>query len=487
VRRLLAAFAVLFVFAAGASQLVPSDSLRFGAARKSSGALFEQVLTWLTDFDVDGYGLISAPLDPAPFDGTRTPYTTEVAGNGRDENGLAGDLPADFTSPSAVAAPPPDSAARPHLLIIYLESFRYDALDSVVNGRAVTPALDELARTGASTAQAYSHVGWTISSRAQLFNGVTVPAYDQPTLIDDFKELGYHVGYFSGQDESFGRSEGLTGARRADAFYDARDDVERRTSRSTAPASLQVSWKTLDEHVGRYLDALDPSRPQLLYVNIVDTHYPYTHGELDDILGVPALSRDEIRAESADRVRAGYANAAANVDRAVGRIVERWRSAIGNEDHGILVLSDHGESIYDEGVLGHGLTIDEHSTRVPFIVWGIGGEWPEPLAPSDVRWLLLRNLFVERDARPPRARFERVPGRSILQYAPNLAEPARIGLRTAGGVAAYDFLSGDYGVRRSTSPGAPDDTPEADQSAFESLIWGWEEAQAERQRLGRLR
>ena len=92
-------------------------------------------------------------------------------------------------------------------------------------------------------------------------------------------------------------------------------------------------------------------------MNIVDSHYPYTHGELDDILGVPPLYRDEIRSEFEDRLRAGYARVVANVDRAVGRLVERWRAAVGNADHAILVLSDHGEALYDEGILGHGFTI----------------------------------------------------------------------------------------------------------------------------------
>jgi len=40
-------------------------------------------------------------------------------------------------------------------------------------------------------------------------------------------------------------------------------------------------------------------------------------------------------------------------------------------------------------MLGHGQTLDVEMTRVPFILWGVGGDWPEPIGPTDLRALLL--------------------------------------------------------------------------------------------------
>jgi hypothetical protein len=126
--------------------------------------------------------------------------------------------------------------------------------------------------------------------------------------------------------------------------------------------------------------------------------------------------------------------------------------------------------------------------RIPFIVWGMGGEWPELVGPADVRGLLRRNLFIERGEAPPRARFVPTPERSMLQYAPSLTEPARIGLRTVDGVSVYDFMSGDYRPARPEAQPVPSGAPNAnDPSTFQELVWRWEKAQADRDRLGHLR
>ncbi len=58
----------------------------------------------------------------------------------------------------------------------------------------------------------------------------------------------------------------------------------------------------------------------------------------------------------------------------------------------LLVTADHREALYEDGLLGHGQTLSEQQTRVPFIVHEIGGEWPEPNGLADVRGLLRRNL-----------------------------------------------------------------------------------------------
>jgi hypothetical protein len=50
----------------------------------------------MSDVDGDGYGVLSAPQDPAPFTKSIHPYALEIPGNGVDEDGVAGDLPADF-------------------------------------------------------------------------------------------------------------------------------------------------------------------------------------------------------------------------------------------------------------------------------------------------------------------------------------------------------------------------------------------------------
>jgi hypothetical protein len=460
--------------------------LRFGLERKGADVAMSGLFETLTDVDGDGFGPLSGLPDPDPFDADRNPWAREIPGNGIDENGLAGDLaPSVVGASGPVESPLPTGGPRPHLLVLYLESFRADLLGRSVNGRPVTPFLDRLAAEGAATRFAFAHTAWTLASRSHLFTGQLAPEAGGSTLIDDFKERGYEVLYFSGQDESYGDSEAMLGVERADYFYDARQDIDRRTSRSTSSVSLQVSWKVLTERVQERLARYDGSRPVFVYANLTDTHFPYVHDELDDILGVPHFDRSMIQASNAEAVVRAYENNAANVDRGCERIVALFRKAIGGEDHGILVLADHGEAFYERGRLGHGQSLDDVETRIPFIVWGIGGEWPEPVAPTDVRGLLRRNLSVERDR--PRPRFVASRTRTVLQYAPSIGSPRLIGLRGVSGRLTYDFERGRLQRQRAEGDALPAvsagaSSLEADSAGASSpeaeLIWRWEAARA---------
>jgi len=447
--------------------------LQTGLKRKPSSTLPMTLVHWFADVDRDGFDLFTVPPDSDAWNPVIHPYALDLPANQIDEDGIGGDLTnvRPFVAHLPPAGPRPEE--RPHLLIIYLESFRADLIHRDLDGRPVTPFLRRLAEEGAESEHAFVHSPWTLGSRFELFTGSLVTSAGQTTLIDDFKDWGYSVLHFSGQDESYGDSDTLLGTDRADRFYDARQDKSRRTSRSTAPASLQVSWKTLLERVEEGLDELEMDRPLFLYVNIVDTHFPYHHAEIDDLLGVPPLRRDEIRSHSARRVVRAYANTAANVDRAAERVVEAFRARIAGEDHGILVISDHGESFYEQGLLGHGQSLAPMETRVPFILWGVGGVWPEPIAPSDIRSLLRRNLPVDRGATPPRPTFAPDPERRVLQFVPGLEAPTAIALRGYRDSWTYDFTH-DRFERIGPSGARTQLDPEEEPVAFEALISTWE-------------
>lgn len=447
--------------------------------RKASGQVFSMTADKLTDWDLDGFGLLSRPMDPAVFDASIHPYAVDIAGNGIDENGIGGDHPRDALAPGSlppVSAPPPTAAAaakrRPHVLLIFLETFRAELLDAELDGKPITPFLSELARTGARSERMFVHSPWTLASRDQLFLGSIGGDPARGTLQDDFAARGYATAHFSGQDDSYGDSAERLGFVRADHFYDARVDIDRRTTRSTASVSLQVSWKTVLERVDAYLDAYDADRPLFLYVNIVDTHFPFTHSEIDEIIADPALGRSEIRAEHAERIFRAYANTAANVDRAVERLVTHWQETFEGEDRALLVTADHGESFYEHGTLGHGQTVAAVETRVPLIVHGIGGEWPEPIAISDLRGLVAANLGVETgDVRPV---FRVDPDRTLFQYLGSLEAPERIALRRWNGTHVFDVLR-DEGWRLDAGESRLDEAPA--ETAIREVIWTWEDLQ----------
>lgn len=402
-----------------------APALHYGWSTKPGGRAVIAALGTLSDVDGDGYGWLSVPGDPAPFDGKIHPFAIDVPGNGIDEDGVAGDSPPAVDVPQPVSIPIPGSGRPgPSVVLLFLESFRGDVVGSRERGIQVTPNLDRLAGRGIS-ARAYTHTPATWPSRASLFQGRVAPLPKGDTLVDDFLARGYEVAWFSGQHDGLAEDRARLGLEKADPFFDARFAVAQRTSRSARPISLQVSWKTVVSATTSFLEGRQAGAPPLLlYVNIVDTHFPYWHRELDDILGTGELARSSIRPENRAALWRAYLNAAANVDRAIGRVVASARAKLGPSTI-VVVTGDHGQSFYENGFLGHGQSLDDAQTLVPFVVSGAPPtRLPLPLALSDVRGLLAGWIDGVAVAPSEAARSE------IFQHLGDLSHPVSVALRS---------------------------------------------------------
>jgi hypothetical protein len=403
-----------------------------GWSEKPAGRVLRSLVSAITDVDRDGYGWLSSPADPSPLDAAVHPYAVEIPGNGIDENGIGGDLPPGTQPPRPVPVPTPrPNPTGPSVLLVFLESFRADLLGRTLDGRAVTPNLDALARQG-THATAYAHLPLTWAARGSLLQGRVVPLPRASTLIDDFIARGYEVAWFSGQHDGLAEQDVRLGLERVTSFYDARADIPRRTSRSAQPISLQVSWKTVLGRVRDYLDARKSRAPLFLYVNIVDTHFPYWHRELDEIVMRGSLPREAIGPANRERVWLSYLNAAANVDRAIGAIESVAREKLGSSLR-VIVTGDHGQSFYEDGLLGHGQSLDESQSAVPFVASVASLPLPHPLALSDVRGLLGHWLDGKQ---PPASALAR---KEIFQHVGAIDRVVLVGLRGESGVEVAEL------------------------------------------------
>ena len=424
---------LLAVSAAACAVLrVESDVLDNGLKRKPSGRVLGVLVEAISDVDRDGFGILGRYSDPAPFDARVYPFAIDIPGNRLDENGVGGDLPAG--SPYEETQPVGAPQRGRSLLMIGLESFRADVLGASVQGKPATPILSTLAANGISVAQAYSHNGYTVQSRRHIFSGSVADLADS-TLIDDFKAAGYQTAYISGQDETFGGKPGDVGFDRADVSYDARSEPERRYTTFTTAGSLAVPHTVVVEHVTSFLRQRQADRPLFLYVNFHDTHFPYHHRFNQPLLEAPVLPESAIVPARAKDLRLMYLNTVANVDQAIGRVIAAARAALGN-DVGIVVLADHGESLFDEGFLGHGYALNDAQTRIPLIVANLPMVVHEPFAQSDLRAGILSALSSGSHDRP---RAVTDPQRTVFQYLGTVDQPAQIAFIGAAHRVVYDL------------------------------------------------
>jgi hypothetical protein len=454
---------------------VRSDVLDDGLKRKLSGRIIGTVVDRLSDVDRDGFGIMGRIRDPDPFKAGINPYALDIPGNGIDEDGVGGDLP----SANGIYAEGPDRAPRwrsqRDVVLVLLESFRADAVGRVVNdatpdAKLVTPVLDALTAQGVGARFAFSHNGYTVQSRRHVFTGSVADARGPSTLVDDFKLNGYETAYFSGQDDSFGGPAESVGEERADVRFDARAAQRERYTTFATPGSLAVPASIVLQRVQAFLGARDPKRPLFLYVNFHDTHFPYHHRGITPLVSSETLEQFDIGPSRVEALRSMYYNTAANVDRAIGDLLTSVRRALGR-DVAVIVLSDHGESLYDNGFLGHGYALDNAQTRIPFVAAGLPLVIREPFAQSDLRDALWKALDAPDATAPPRI----VPDRQkrVFQYLGSVDRPAQIASTWMDHQIIYDFRSGKVSNRDGVWT-RPADLDAAASAEFLSLVHMWE-------------
>jgi hypothetical protein len=383
--------------------------------------------------DRDGFGIEGEGRDPDPWNAAVFPYAVDVPGNGLDEDGIAGDLPAG-AAPYEERAPALQWQRQPNVVLIVLESFRADAIGRTIEGKPVTPVLDGLAAEGVSLGAAYSHNGYTAQSRFHLFSG-SIAGVRGGSLIDDFKAHGYEVAYFSGQDDSFGGDAYDVGMARADVAYDARQDRTRRYTGFTTAGSLAVPFDVVQERLGAFLQRRDRTRPLFLYINFHDTHYPYARPGLRTLVSRETVPESQIAPGRGAALRDMYYNTAANVDAAIGSTLDMLTRHLGAPP-AVIATADHGESLFDEGFLGHGYALNEVQTRIPLIAAGLPLALREPFGQADLRDAIGEALSRSSGGRPAVASD---PGKRVFQYLGRIDRPRQIAFAAGASRTIYDF------------------------------------------------
>jgi phosphoglycerol transferase MdoB-like AlkP superfamily enzyme len=405
------------------------------ALQKSVGYIVLNGLwSQLTDFDRDSYSYFSQLTDHAPFDASRYPLALDVPNNGIDEDGYGGDLR--LTELDLQRRPPSDAAAfvfpqrPPHLLLITLESARGALVGKRWHGRLVAPKLTDLAARGTNVTYAYSGQGFSVPSIKSLLTGHVYRHRQDESLFAILAAHGYRIALFSAGSESFGAVDQTTGMRAySEIFQDATELREFRALPAAVDGSLRIDGRVLIERMEETILAEDWEEPRFLYVNFQEGHFPYSHPGMPMLLLDEPIPRSEISADNQEWLEATYWNAMANVDRHIGRLIELLEQKGVLRDMVVVVVGDHGESLFDDGFLGHGHKLNEVQTRIPLVFSVAGLNVEAPVSQAEVRDLILEVLGARYRAAEPA--FDEP--RPVFQNIGSLQRPYQVGIVEDGG------------------------------------------------------
>jgi arylsulfatase A-like enzyme len=181
---------------------------------------------------------------------------------------------------------------RPNIVLVSIDSLRWDHVGSYGYDRPTTPFLDELAARGVRFQNAFSTTSWTLPSHAAMFTGLYDSTHglvdngmqladEHLTLAEILRDEGYEtVGFFGGPylHPTFGLAQGF------EAYYDCMVDAPELSSGTAVRRSITTMARhpshsdvTGPRTVRRVTEWLNGRKagPFFLFLHMWDVHYDY--------------------------------------------------------------------------------------------------------------------------------------------------------------------------------------------------------------------
>jgi len=325
--------------------------------------------------------------DSAATDGTTTDDSTSPGDDttdGTTDDGTTDDGTGDDTS--TVTSPYKGDATqgltltgdRPiNVLIVTIDTLRRDALGFYGGATDATPALDRLLQESVVLDNHRSCSNWTYPSMACLFTGRyneltgfvprAVDRYpDEPEMMAEIlSAAGYQTRAVAAQavfNNGYNLSQGYQEIQ-YDTTWGAPDVVSRVVLQATDLVAGGSPWLLhahfLDPHVP--YTAPESYRDKLDYVGgaVDSTSRSFLADMEDDWEGYDADTRAEVKAE----LWGLYNGDVRYVDEAVGGMMGQLASVGAMDDTLVILMSDHGEQIWDHDRFEHGQDLHVEETR----------------------------------------------------------------------------------------------------------------------------
>jgi arylsulfatase A-like enzyme len=269
------------------------------------------------------------------------------------------------------------------VVLVTLDTLRYDA---VFGDAPAMPRLAARARTATVFSRFYSAASSTQPSHASMFtglhpwqhgvarNGAVLPERFV-TLAEALRAAGFETRAVVASFPVAGRFGFAQGF---DSYHDRFTLEHAEGARRRWEKEWEVPeggfFSAADTVTGLALEAIDAaaSERQFFWFHYFDPHAPYglSRGEaLDKRSILRAVERGEASLdEMLARARALYAADAESLDASLERVLERLDADADAFETHVLIVSDHGESLGEEGWLGHGWRTSEEEIHVPAVL-----------------------------------------------------------------------------------------------------------------------
>jgi len=279
---------------------------------------------------------------------------------------------------ATVGCSAPHSAPPVNVLIIAIDTLRWDHVGCYGAQRETTPAIDRLAAEGFRFDRAFSSAPWTMPSVATLLTGQypsrhTANSFDRslPVGVDTLAEILKANGYATAGVISH---TAINSKHNFQQGFDVWSESEARGHDYVSTEGVtRLAIEQLDRFSGR-------PAPFFLFVHYFDPHYNYKRhpeigfastsaGRLDGTELMRAI-RDiekELTPEELDFVRALYDEEIRHTDDGIGRLLDHLDSLDPAENTLVVLTADHGEEFMGHGRLGHTRTLYDELVRVPLI------------------------------------------------------------------------------------------------------------------------
>ena len=291
---------------------------------------------------------------------------------------------------------------RPNILLIVVDTLRWDFVSAYGFPHPVTPNIDALAREGVLYENAISASPWTTPSHASLFTGqyptrngvdgrniLLDPA--SKTLAAELSRTGFQTAGFinnvyirrqTGLGRGFQQYEEFWGRNECSSIMllveflreklNPREDTGAKETRNAITDWLNHDW------TGKH--------PFFLFVHLMEPHAPYgtpastiqkflragvTPQQASKVNQDPEIfitGKLKMTAHDFEILTALYQNDVNYVDSVIGEIIQDFRQRNLLDNTMVIFTSDHGEHFGDHGLMSHELSLYDVLLHVPLVI-----------------------------------------------------------------------------------------------------------------------